>query len=146
MSKFFSISVLPSIALAGLAGAFLSAAEPAEARSISCSAKYQGCNRRCAAAAGSQGDWLPCIERTCNRQYDNCVAAGGRGPRRGLMATLKPGPVASGPQTPRGPVNQGPFPLGGVQPKNGGIVPGGMKQNGGIVPSGPVRMSSQGKR
>jgi hypothetical protein len=144
MTKFFSSSLVPTVALAGLAGAFLTAAEPAEARQRSCRAKYNGCSQRCAAAAGGQGDWIPGIQRTCERQYQNCAGAGGRERRPGRLGFVanpqQPGPIASGPQSPRSPVNQGPFPPGGVQPKNGGIVSGGMPKNGGIVPSGPVRM------
>ena len=89
-----------------------------------------------------------CIQRTCNRQHPGCGPDSiGRGRRFGLVANpTQPGPVASGPQSPRSPVNQGPFPPGGAQPKNGGIVSGGMPKNGGIVPSGPVRMFSQGRR
>jgi len=70
MNTFFSKSIMSGVTLGGLAVALLAGAGPAEARPMSCLAKYQGCNQRCAAAAGSQGDWVPCIQRTCNRQYD----------------------------------------------------------------------------
>lgn len=159
MNMFFSKHITSGVAVACLAGAFLAAAGPADARPMSCTAKFNGCSQRCAAAAGGQGDWMPCIQRTCNRQYDNC-SGGGRAGRRGFVANLKqPGPIASGPQTPRepnktGPFNPGnqgpfgrtgPFVPGGMKP-NGGIVSGSMPKNGGIVLSGPTRMSSQGRR
>jgi hypothetical protein len=157
MNTFFSKSIMSGVTLGGLAVALLAGAGPAEARPMSCLAKYQGCNQRCAAAAGSQGDWVPCIQRTCNRQYDNCVGAGGRGGRRGFVANLQqPGPVASGPQSPRRPGNSGPFvpggrnPTGGIVPDGrnptGGIVPGGMGRNGGFGSGGAIFRSAWGRR
>ena len=143
MSKRFSKFVISSATLGGLAAVLLSAAGPAEAKRMSCIAKYRACNQRCAASAGANGDWVPCIQRTCNRQYDNCAEGGGG--RAGLVAPTRPGPVVSGPQSPRGPVNPGPFPPGGMR-QNGGIFPGGMRHNGGFVPTGSIFRSAHGRR
>lgn len=74
MSPFLRKSILSATALIGLAGGFLAFAEPADAAKNTCLQRYRACNQRCAANAGRGGDWVPCINRTCNRQYDNCVA------------------------------------------------------------------------
>lgn len=163
MNTFFSKLITSSIALAGLAGALLASAEPAEARKMnSCQIKHSYCSERCI-MNNDYGQIGACIQRTCDRQHPGCGGEslggggkGGKGGRGGFVANTKPtGPVASGPQSPRGPVNPGPFPPGGMKPKqnngwggSGPFVPGGMKprQNGGLGPSGPVRMSSQGRR
>jgi hypothetical protein len=108
-------------ALAGLALAFLATAEPAEARRGLCHAKYQGCQSRCFRA---NDDPFPCINRTCNVQFDNCEAGERGGGRRGLIANTK----QAGPSTPR--------PFGNRPLENGGVKP---KQSGGIVANGPVR-------
>jgi len=153
MNTVFSKFILSSATLGGLA-ALLAGADPAEARSMSCHARYQGCESRCARA---YSDYIPCINRTCNRQYDNCVAGGGRAGRRGLVANpTQPGPVASGPQSPRRPGNSGPFvpsgrnPTGGIVPEGrnptGGIVPGGMGRNGGFGSGGAIFRSAWGRR
>jgi hypothetical protein len=139
MSKHLSRTVLSSLALAGLAGAFVSMAEPAAARQTQCQQKFTGCNDRC---FGRHDDPMPCIQRTCYRQYDNCVAAedkggkggggkGGKGGKAGFGANTKPsGPVASGPFSPR-PANPG-LPTGGIKPKpDGGIGTGSVRPNGG---------------
>jgi hypothetical protein len=73
MKKFLPKSILSATALIGLAGSFLAFAEPAAAAKNTCLQRYNACNQRCAGAAGRDGDWMPCIQRTCNRQYDNCV-------------------------------------------------------------------------
>jgi hypothetical protein len=74
MTTFFSTSILSGIALAGaLTASLLAGAEPAEAKRMSCIQKYRACNQRCAASVGAHGSWVPCITRTCNRHYDNCV-------------------------------------------------------------------------
>jgi hypothetical protein len=74
MTRFRPKSILPVMALIGVAGAFLAFAEPANAAKKTCLQKYNDCNRRCAGAAGPGESWLPCINRTCNRQHDNCMA------------------------------------------------------------------------
>jgi hypothetical protein len=51
MNKFFSTAITSGVALAGLAGAILATAGPIEARPMSCTAKFNGCSQRCAAAA-----------------------------------------------------------------------------------------------
>jgi hypothetical protein len=92
MSKFFSKSIIPTVALAGLAGAFLVRVDPAEAKPMSCAARAQSCEQRC---ARNYSDFHICIYRTCTRQYNNCMGAGGG--RRGLVANIRqPGPMASG--------------------------------------------------
>jgi hypothetical protein len=66
-------SIIPTAALAGLAaGTLLYSAAPADAKS-QCLTKHQSCESRC---AKRYGDFLPCIYRTCNKQYDNCVSGG----------------------------------------------------------------------
>lgn len=118
MKMIWKLSI-PSIALAALAGAFLSAAAPAEARSM-CHKRYQACESRCARA---NADFFPCINRTCNPQYDNCEGIG-RGKRAGLVAPNRPN------MSPR-PANTG-LPTGGVKPKqDGGIGTGSARPNGG---------------
>jgi hypothetical protein len=124
MNKSLSRTI-SSLALAGLAGAFVSIAEPAEARKTQCQIKYTSCNNRC---VGAYNDPIPCIHRTCDRQYDNCAAAedkgggkGGKGGRAGFGANTKQsGPVASGPYSPRGPMSPGPFAPGGMKSKQSG--------------------------
>jgi len=55
----------------------LYAADSASAKDESpadkCMKKYHQCQGRC--AKNNPTDWTPCINRTCNRQYDNCIAA-----------------------------------------------------------------------
>lgn len=72
------------------------AVEPAAARKTACQVKYSGCNDRCFAR---HDDPIPCIKRTCDRQFDNCVAAegGGKGKGRGRFSAIpqKGGPAAS---------------------------------------------------
>jgi len=64
-----------SLLIAALAtGSLLSFAETADAAKMSCIQKYRLCNQRCAGAAGRR-DWTACINRTCNRQYDNCASS-----------------------------------------------------------------------
>ncbi len=138
MNPFFSKSIMSGIALAGLAGAFLSTATPAEAKKTQCQVKYSACNSRCFKVNDNP---FPCIQRTCDRQYDNCAAAegigggkGGKGGRAGLVAPVQQsGSVMSGPQTPLDATKIGPLIRSGMTPK----------ENGGIVPSGPVRTSDQ---
>ncbi|MBR0814135.1 hypothetical protein JQ544_21555 [Bradyrhizobium diazoefficiens] len=61
--------------IAGLAaGSVFGSAGTADAAKMSCIQKYRLCNQRCAGAAG-RGDWTACINRTCNRQYDNCASS-----------------------------------------------------------------------
>jgi hypothetical protein len=57
------------------AGSFLTSAETASAAKMSCIQKYRLCNQRCAGRTAGQGSWTSCIERTCNRQYDNCASS-----------------------------------------------------------------------
>ncbi|MBI5320266.1 hypothetical protein [Bradyrhizobium sp.] len=73
MNKPYWKSFLVVAALA--AGSLLSFAETADAAKMSCIQKYRLCNQRCAGAAGAKGDWTACINRTCNRQYDNCASS-----------------------------------------------------------------------
>lgn len=73
MNKSYWKSLLLIAALA--AGSFLSFAETADAAKMSCIQRYRLCNQRCAGAAGGKGDWTACINRTCNRQYDNCASS-----------------------------------------------------------------------
>jgi hypothetical protein len=72
VNKPYRKSLLLIAALA--AGSLLSFAETADAAKMSCIQKYRLCNQRCAGAAG-RGDWTACINRTCNRQYDNCASS-----------------------------------------------------------------------
>ena len=72
MTKSYLKSMLVIAALA--AGSFLTSAEPANAAKMSCMQKYRLCNQHCAAKTKGIGSWVPCIERTCNRQYDNCAS------------------------------------------------------------------------
>ena len=65
----------PILLIAALAaGSSLTFAETASAAKMSCIQKYRLCNQRCAGRSG-QGDWTACINRTCNRQYDNCASS-----------------------------------------------------------------------
>jgi hypothetical protein len=115
-------SIISTFALASLASvALLQATAPAAAARKSCLQKAQSCEQRC---AGRYSDWVPCISRTCNPQYDNCVA-GGR--RAGLVATpVQPGggaaagtksPKTDGKPAPKGPV------IAGSTGSNGGGKP-----------------------
>lgn len=73
MRKPYWKSILLIAALA--AGSFLTFAETADAAKMSCIQKYRLCNQRCAGATRGNGTWTSCIERTCNRQYDNCASS-----------------------------------------------------------------------
>ena len=67
-------SIISTVALASLAGvALVYSAEPAAAKSA-CQAKFNSCNSR---GFAKYDDPFPCIHRTCDRQFDNCVATGG---------------------------------------------------------------------
>ena len=57
------------------ASSSLAFVESASAAKMSCIQKYRLCNQRCAGRTSGNGSWLPCIERTCNRQYDNCASS-----------------------------------------------------------------------
>jgi len=62
-----------TIALGALAAGTMVSA-PAEAKKKSCLQKYRECSSRCARA---YSDYVPCINRTCARQHDNCMADSG---------------------------------------------------------------------
>ena len=111
MKKLFSTAIFSSAALTGLALACLAGAEPAEAKRGVCLTKYHGCQGRCFRA---YDDPIPCINRTCNIQFDNCEAAErpGRPGRRGLVAN----PTQAAPHTPRRFDNR-PLESSGMKPK-----------------------------
>ena len=124
MSKRFSKSIISGATLGSLAVVLLSATGPAEAKPNSCLRRYHACTNRC---VGNNYDAYPCINRTCNRQYDNCMGAGG-GAR--LVAPIRSGGFALGPQTPfEGGGRRWPFGIDGA------------RQTGGSGPSEPVLMS-----
>lgn len=107
MNKIFSV-ILSGSALAGMAMAFVvAAAEPVEAKRSACVAKYHGCQSRC---ARRYDDFIPCINRTCNPQFDHCDQIERGGGRRGLTVDAK---QAAGPHTPRPSDNRGPLESGG---------------------------------
>ena len=63
-------SIISAMALASLASlTVLYSAGPAEAKKMTCQQKAAACERRCAAA---YKDYMPCIYRTCNKQYGTC--------------------------------------------------------------------------
>jgi hypothetical protein len=130
MRKIVSTSILSVGALAGLLGALLVSAEPAEAKRMTCLQKYRMCDRRCAGANGGLGDgWINCHFRTCSPQYENCMGT------RGLVADKpkNPGATTKGPQSQR---VTGPFIPKSPKPPTGGFVPKDRNPTGGIVPSG----------
>ena len=63
-----------ALALGVLAAGTLLAAPSADAKRLSCRQKYHGCQTRCLRSGelASTG-WYNCVNRTCNRQYDNCA-------------------------------------------------------------------------
>ena len=64
--------ILPTIALASLAVALVSASQPVAAKKLAdptCTRKANECARRCAA---NNTDWFACINRTCDKQYGSC--------------------------------------------------------------------------
>jgi hypothetical protein len=132
MRKIVSTSILSVGALAGLLGAMLVTAEPAEAKKMTCLQKYHACDQRCARSYDSDG-WVRCHYRTCAPQYDKCGSG-----RAGLVADKpkNPGATAKGPQSQR--VTSGPFVPKDRNP-TGGIVPGSRNPTGGIVPGGHVK-------
>jgi hypothetical protein len=68
--KFF----VNTVALATLVAGTLLVAPTADARRISCLAKYQGCQNRCLSSGGlASTGWYACVNRTCNPQYDYCA-------------------------------------------------------------------------
>jgi hypothetical protein len=63
-------SISSTVAWAGLASLMLLyPAGPAAARKMTCLQKAQACESRCARA---YRDYLPCIYRTCGKQYGTC--------------------------------------------------------------------------
>src|SRR5919202_3781329 len=68
MSTFLAKFAVSGAALGGLAVMLLSGADPAEARPKSCLETYRGCTNRC---VGRYDDAIPCIQRTCDKQYRN---------------------------------------------------------------------------
>jgi hypothetical protein len=128
MRKIVSTSILSIGALAGLMGAFLVAAEPAEAKKMTCLQRYRACDQRCARSNDSNG-WVNCHYRTCGPQYDQCSSGSA-----GLVAdkAKNPGATTKGPQSVR---VTGPFIPKRPNP-TGGIVPKDRNPTGGIVPSG----------
>jgi hypothetical protein len=132
MRKIVSTSILSVGALAGLLGALLVAAEPAEAKKMTCLQKYKACDRRCAGSNDADG-WVRCHYRTCAPQYDNCASGGAR-----LVADKpkNPGATTKGPMSQR--VTSGPFVPKDRNP-TGGIVPNGRNPTGGIVPGGHMK-------
>jgi hypothetical protein len=63
-------SIISTVALASLASAMLlSPTGPAVAKKMTCEQKAAACERRC---AGRGGDWMACINRTCDKQYGTC--------------------------------------------------------------------------
>jgi hypothetical protein len=73
-------SIISAIALGSLAAvALLCAAGPAAAAAVSqqqCNKKYLACQQHC---FDRYKEPASCIQRTCNKQYDNCVANTGTG-------------------------------------------------------------------
>ena len=128
MSTFLAKFAVSGAALGGLAVMLLSGADPAEARPKSCLETYRGCTNRC---VGRYDDAIPCIQRTCDKQYRNCEAVGRRA---GLAAATRPGVVAPIPQSPRKDSGR-PWSYGGSA-----------KQNGGFVPTGSIFRSAHGRR
>lgn len=51
-------------------------AAPAADRNMTCFQRWQACENRC---FRNTADSISCINRTCNRQYDNCEIAAGKG-------------------------------------------------------------------
>lgn len=70
MITLFSKSILAAAAFCAVGAGLLTTATTADAARMSCQARAKACERRCASYGG---DWVGCITRTCNRQYDNCV-------------------------------------------------------------------------
>jgi hypothetical protein len=66
--KAFTLALPVALAMLSFGGT----AGPAHAKKMTCSQKYHGCQVRCFRSAGD-GPVGPCIQRTCDRQYDNCV-------------------------------------------------------------------------
>jgi hypothetical protein len=129
MRKIVFASVLSVGALAGVFGTLLVAAEPAEAKKMTCLAKSQACDRRCA-GSNSQSGWVDCYFRTCSPQYERCMGT------RGLVADKPKTPAAKGPLSQR--PTSGPFVPAGRNP-TGGIVPKDRNPTGGIVPGGHIQ-------
>ena len=69
----FALGITVPVAL-GLIGAVL-ATHPAAAAKQSCQQRYLSCQQRC---FKRNADPVPCINRTCNRQFDNCSAGTGK--------------------------------------------------------------------
>lgn len=66
MRKFiYSTAVIGALASLTL----LSSAAPADAKKMTCQAKAQACERRCAA---NYSNWNDCVYRTCTKQYGSC--------------------------------------------------------------------------
>src|SRR3712207_3856140 len=107
MSKRFSKSIITSVAL-GVLGLTVLAEPAAAAKLNSCQIKHSYCSERCIMNYNG-GAIGACIQRTCNHQYPGCgyesLPGKGSGRRFGLVAPMQSGGFASGPQTPRGPVN-----------------------------------------
>lgn len=112
------------LGLAGLAallagGAFLvlvGTAPMSFASKNTCVEKYRACNNRCFGRYKSNEQIVGCINRTCNKQYDNCVKDSGSGSSNRAPSSASGGVLAH-PQAPKPKIGRGPF-----SPTSGGIL------------------------
>jgi hypothetical protein len=117
-------TIISTIAFASLTSLTLvQATAPALAREMNhCSLRYSYCAERCIMRNNDESKISPCLQRTCNHQFNNCMKesstreggrGGGRtGGRTGSTRNL----VAN--------------------PANGGVLGGGGVLDGGLVPAG----------
>jgi hypothetical protein len=132
-------AVLAGLALASLATAvLLHAAKPADAKpkkDQSCGDKLAACTSRCIRRYETTEEAFRCVTRTCEHQFDACVAGnGGGGSSSGRLGMPKPatGVKVAVPPRPR---------IGRVGPLSGGILDPtqGVPSQGGPAATGSPR-------
>lgn len=86
-------------ALVVLAGSWMSA-EGRDFKPGACTSRHAACVDRCLTRVCATCSLTPCIERTCDKQYDNCVKAEGKDNRPQGSTGPKGGGVAKDPTPP----------------------------------------------
>jgi hypothetical protein len=129
--------LVPPIA-AAITLCMLGASSPAAAKPMTCQVKREACSNRCVGKDDGKGvnDALNCMNRTCERQFRNCMsdAAGGSDRTgtgvRGGSGTKTGGPIVRDKRRPRG----GRLTESGAEPLSVPFMPAGTGSSG--VPGG----------
>src|SRR5262245_13131238 len=98
--------IIWTVAAASLACALVLLAsrwEPAEGRDFKpwgqCTTRHASCVERCMLRVCPSCEFTPCIQRTCDKQYDNCIKSLGNRPQSGGGVKDTGGGVATQPKS-----------------------------------------------